>query len=154
MKKKQITSIAKFVLECSKTLLSIMFRLGYFADKRLLNIVKEYITGAMAGVGEDDAGGPRGNIAVIHPYQLRGLRRPTEDEAEGVNEQRVRMRIDVQPEEEGISTVDLVSDAEENIDEESTLSEADTEIYTPLQANDLDESEYGEEENEEENEEE
>ncbi|XP_025075116.1 cilia- and flagella-associated protein 251-like [Pogonomyrmex barbatus] len=45
-------------------------------------------------------------------------------------------------------------DAEENIYEESTLSEADTEIYTSLQANDLDESEYGKEENEEENEEE
>ncbi|XP_011640476.1 histone H3.v1-like [Pogonomyrmex barbatus] len=61
------------------------------------------------------------------------------------------MRIDVQPEEEeGIPMVDLVSDVEENSDEEPTLSEADTEIYAPLQANDLDESEYGEEENEEE----
>ncbi|KAL6265837.1 hypothetical protein P5V15_002658 [Pogonomyrmex californicus] len=45
-------------------------------------------------------------------------------------------------------------DAEENIDKEPTVSEADTEIYTPLQANDLDESEYGEEENEGKNEEE
>ncbi|KAL6265753.1 hypothetical protein P5V15_002559 [Pogonomyrmex californicus] len=109
-----------------------MFRLGYFVDKRLLNIVKEYITSAMAGVGKDDAGG---HIAYF--TRCTGGR--------------VQMRIDVQPEEEGIPTVDLVSDAE-NIDEEPTLSEA--EIYTPLQANDLDESEYGEKENEEQNEEE
>ncbi|KAL6265774.1 hypothetical protein P5V15_002585 [Pogonomyrmex californicus] len=34
-----------------------MFRLGYFDDKKLLNIIKEFITGAMAGVGEDNAGG-------------------------------------------------------------------------------------------------
>ncbi|XP_011644663.1 uncharacterized protein LOC105431879 [Pogonomyrmex barbatus] len=108
MKKKQIVIItfAKFVPECSKTLLSIMFRLGYFVDKRLLNIVKEYITGAIAGVGEDDAGGhiayftrctggARDNIAIVHPYQLQGLRCPAENEAEGVNERRVRMRIDV-----------------------------------------------------------
>ncbi|KAL6253748.1 hypothetical protein P5V15_015763 [Pogonomyrmex californicus] len=62
------------------------------------------------------------------------------------------MRIDVQPEEEeeGIPTVDLVSDVKENSDEEPTLSEADTEIYTPQKQEDREGKEDDDNDNEEE----